>query len=228
MALSLDGAAEVFREATREAVKRYSLWYLIQGILLLGTRILAIIYPVLSSAAVIVPLGSLLIISGIVQGLSLIGARHVPHFWLQLISVNLAVLIDRLLVPARSGSGHGDDCAASHRLFHDGRHLKVGFALTIGPFPNWAGCWGTAKVTQTRLVKRWGVASVLVRPQPAGKPERRPDDEMQSPHRRCRSIAPPPSFGAGGRNIGNHHELPRRHSQSLEVPHERDWSRRLR
>src|SRR4051794_29039389 len=30
MALSLDAAAEVFREAMRDTVKRYALWYLIQ------------------------------------------------------------------------------------------------------------------------------------------------------------------------------------------------------
>jgi short repeat uncharacterized protein DUF308 len=79
-------------------VKRYSLWYLIQGILLIAAGVLAIIYPVLSSAAVIVLLGWLLIISGVVQGLSLIGARHVPHFYLQLISVILAVLIGCLFL----------------------------------------------------------------------------------------------------------------------------------
>src|SRR3954469_5320646 len=76
MALSLDAAAEVFREAMRDTVKRYSLWYLIQGVLLIAAGMLAIIYPVLSSAAVVVLLGWLLIISGVVQGLSLIGARH--------------------------------------------------------------------------------------------------------------------------------------------------------
>ena len=57
MALSLDAAAEVFREAMRDTVKRYSPWYLIQGVLLIAAGILAIIYPVLSSAAVIVLLG---------------------------------------------------------------------------------------------------------------------------------------------------------------------------
>src|SRR5215218_2857877 len=98
MALSLDAAAEVFREAMRDTVKRYSLWYLIQGVLLIAAGVLAIIYPVLSSAAVVVLLGWLLIISGVVQGLSLIGARHVPHFWLQLISVILAVLIGCLFL----------------------------------------------------------------------------------------------------------------------------------
>src|SRR3954471_14841015 len=98
MALSLDAAAEVFREAMRDTVKRYSLWYLIQGALLIAAGILAIIYPVFSSTAVIVLLGWLLIISGVVQGLSLIGARHVPQFWLQLISVILAVLIGCLFL----------------------------------------------------------------------------------------------------------------------------------
>jgi len=48
MALSLDAAAEVFREAMRDTVKRYALWYLIQGVLLIATGFLAIIYPVLS------------------------------------------------------------------------------------------------------------------------------------------------------------------------------------
>jgi uncharacterized membrane protein HdeD (DUF308 family) len=74
---------------------------LVQGALLIAAGVLAIIYPVLSSAAVVVLLGWLLIISGIVQGLSLIGARHVPHFWLQalqLISVILAVLIGCLFL----------------------------------------------------------------------------------------------------------------------------------
>ena len=36
MALSLDAAAEVFREAMRDTVKRYSPWYLIQGVLLIA------------------------------------------------------------------------------------------------------------------------------------------------------------------------------------------------
>ena len=61
MAMSLDAAAEVFREAVRDTVKRYSLWYLIQGVLLIGAGILAVIYPAISSAAVIILLGWLLI-----------------------------------------------------------------------------------------------------------------------------------------------------------------------
>ena len=98
MSMSLDLAAEVFREAMRETVKRYSLWYLVEGVLLVVAGVLAIIYPVISSGAVVFLLGWLLIISGLLQGLSLLGARQVPHFWLQLISVILAILIGFLFL----------------------------------------------------------------------------------------------------------------------------------
>jgi len=66
-----------------ETIKRYALWYLIEGVLLVVAGVLAVIYPVITSAAVVILLGWLLIISGSLQGLSLIGARHVLHFWLQ-------------------------------------------------------------------------------------------------------------------------------------------------
>src|SRR3954453_1503209 len=136
MALSLDAAAEVFREAMRDTVKRYALWYLIQGVLLIATGVLAIISPVLSSAAVVALLGWLLIISGVVQGLSLIGARHVPHFWLQLISVILAVLIGCLFLrdPAQ---GLVTIALLLIVFFMIEGISKVVFALTIRPFPNW-------------------------------------------------------------------------------------------
>ena len=52
MPMSLDAAAEVFRDAMRETVRRYSLWYLIEGVLLMAAGVLAIIYPVISSTAV--------------------------------------------------------------------------------------------------------------------------------------------------------------------------------
>src|SRR6187200_1808580 len=97
---------------------------------------LAIIYPVISSAAVVVLLGWLLIISGVVQGFSLIGARHVPHFWLQLISVILAVLIGCLFLrdPAQ---GLVTIALLLIVFFMIEGISKVIFALTIRPFPNW-------------------------------------------------------------------------------------------
>src|SRR5262249_54122925 len=136
MAMSLTAAAEAFREAIRETVKRYALWYLIEGVLLTIAGILAIIYPAIASAAVVVLLGWLLIISGVLQGLSLIGARHVPHFWLQLISVILAVLVGLLFLrdPAQ---GMLTIALLLIVFFMIEGISKVVFALTIRPFPNW-------------------------------------------------------------------------------------------
>src|SRR5262245_66519574 len=93
MTMPLEVAAQVMREAMRETVKRHSLWYLVQGGLMILAGILALIYPALSSVAVVLFLGWLLIIGGILQAISLIGARHVPHFWLQIVSVALLVIV---------------------------------------------------------------------------------------------------------------------------------------
>ena len=136
MTMSLDLAAEVFRAAMRETVKRYSLWYLIQGALLVVAGFLAIIYPILSSVAVIIMLGWLLIISGVAQGISLVGARHVPHFWLQLISVILAFLIGFLFLrdPAQ---GLLTVTLLLIVFFMIEGISKIVFALTIRPFPYW-------------------------------------------------------------------------------------------
>ncbi|ATU92044.1 HdeD family acid-resistance protein [Phyllobacterium zundukense] len=136
MAMSLDAAAEVFRQAMRETVKRYSLWYLIQGIVLVVAGILAIIYPVLSSVAVVFLLGWLLIISGLAQGISLLGARHVPHYWLQLVSVILALLIGFLFLrdPAQ---GLLTVTLLLIVFFMIEGISKIVFSLTIRPFPNW-------------------------------------------------------------------------------------------
>src|SRR5215470_11690082 len=104
MSMTLDAAAAAMREAMRETVKRHSLWYLIQGALMVIAGFLALIYPLVSSVAVVLFLGWLLIISGIVQGISLFDARNVPHFWLQLISVVLSVTVGVLLI-RHSGEG---------------------------------------------------------------------------------------------------------------------------
>ena len=102
--MSLEAASQALREAMRDTVKKHSTWYLIQGGLMVVAGILALLYPLLSSVALVIFLGWLLIITGVLQGISLIGAQHVPHFWLQLVSVALSLVIGFLFV-AHPGAG---------------------------------------------------------------------------------------------------------------------------
>ena len=136
MTMSLDAAAQVMRDAMREKVKRHSLWYLVQGGLMVLAGILALVYPVVSSFAVVFLLGGLLIISGIAQGISLIDAREVPHFWLQLVSAVLSVIVGVLLIRHR-GSGLLAITLLLLVYFMVEGVSKVIFSLTIRPFPNW-------------------------------------------------------------------------------------------
>ena len=136
MAIPVDAAAAALREAMRETVKRYSLWYLIQGVLLVVAGVLAIISPVIASVAVVFLLGWILIISGVLQGIGLIGASNVPHFWLQLISAVLAILIGVLLLRSPDSSLLIMTMLLIVYFMVEGI-AKVIFALTIRPFPNW-------------------------------------------------------------------------------------------
>ncbi|ODR95669.1 hypothetical protein AUC70_01920 [Methyloceanibacter stevinii] len=136
MAIPVDAAAAALREAMRETVKRYSLWYLIQGVLLVVAGVLAIISPIFASVAIVSLLGWVLIISGVLQAVGLIGATNVPHFWLQLISAVLAVLIGVLLLRSPE-SGLLVMTMLLIVYFMVEGIAKVIFALTIRPFPNW-------------------------------------------------------------------------------------------
>ena len=136
MTMSLEAAAQAMREAMRETVKRHSFWYLIQGALMVLGGVLALVYPIVSSVAVVLFLGWVLIISGVVQGISLIGAQHVPHFWLQLISVVLSMIVGVLFV-RQPGEGLLAITLLLIVFFMVEGISKVVFALTIRPFPNW-------------------------------------------------------------------------------------------
>jgi uncharacterized membrane protein HdeD (DUF308 family) len=134
--ISVDQAARIMRDAMRDAIKRHSLWYLIQGVLLMITGVVALVFPLFSSVAVVLMLGWLMIISGILQGISLIGASNVPHFWLQLISVGLSFIIGLLFLTNPEGG-----LAALTLLlivfFIIGGMARIVFALTIRPLPDW-------------------------------------------------------------------------------------------
>lgn len=134
--MTLDEAAEMFHGAVSAAVRKHSLWYLIQGILLVLGGILAIVYPLISSISVVILLGWLLISRGIVQGISLLGARQVPYFWLQLISAILGMLIGFLFLHDPTQGLVTITLLLVVLLMVEGISKNV-FALTIRPFPNW-------------------------------------------------------------------------------------------
>ena len=136
MPLSVTDAAEVFRQALRDAVRRHALWYLVQGIVVLAAGVLAVLYPAISSFATVSLLGWLLIVSGLAQGIGLLGARQVPHFWLQLISVALGVLIGLLFLRDPTQSLLTLTLLLIVFFMIEGIS-KVIFALTIRPLPNW-------------------------------------------------------------------------------------------
>lgn len=136
MASDLESASIIFRHAMREAFKRHSTWYLIQGGLLVVAGILAIIFPLMSAVAVVVLIGWLLIFSGVLQAISLLGARQVPHFWLQLISAILAMLIGFLFL-REPGQGLVTITLLLIVFFMIEGVSKIVFALTIRPLPQW-------------------------------------------------------------------------------------------
>jgi uncharacterized membrane protein HdeD (DUF308 family) len=136
MSISVDAAAEVLREAMRETVRRHSLWYLVQGGSMILAGLGAIVFPLLSSIALVLFLGWLLIISGVLQGIGLIGARNLPHFWLQLVSVALFVIVG-LLVLRNPAESLLTLTLLMIVLFTVEGISKVIFALMVRPLPNW-------------------------------------------------------------------------------------------
>jgi uncharacterized membrane protein HdeD (DUF308 family) len=134
--MSVESASQVIREAMRDKIKRHSVWYLVQSGLMVLAGILALVYPVISSVALVLFLGWLLIFSGVLQGISLIDARYVPHFWLQLVSVVLSVIVGILFL-RNPGAGLLTLTLLLIVFFMVEGISKIIFSLTIRPFPNW-------------------------------------------------------------------------------------------
>ena len=134
--MSVEAASQVIREAMREKVRRHSFWYILQSVLMILAGIMALVFPMISSVAIVIFLGWLLIFSGILQAFSLLDARHVPHFWLQLVSVVLSVLVGILFL-RNPGAGLLTLTLLLIVFFMVEGISKIIFSLTIRPFPNW-------------------------------------------------------------------------------------------
>ncbi len=135
-AISLDAAAAAMRDTMRDTVRRNSLLYLLQGILIVITGVLALIYPSLASVAIVRLLGWFLIASGVFQGFGLIGAREVPYFWMELLSAVLAIVIGVLLL-RHTDAGLLFFSVLFLIYFMIEGMVKAIFAFIIRPFPNW-------------------------------------------------------------------------------------------
>ena len=143
--MSVEAASQVIREAMREKVKRHSFWYILQSVLMILAGIMALIFPIISSVAIVIFLGWLLIFSGVLQAFSLIDARHVPHFWLQLVSVVLSVLVGILFL-RNPGAGLLTLTLLLIVFFMVEGISKIIFSLTIRPFPNWGWVFASGVV----------------------------------------------------------------------------------
>ena len=160
MAISLDTAAAAMRDAMRQTVRRYSLWYLIQGILMVATGVLALIYPWIASVAMVRLLGWFLIISGVLQAIGLIGAREVPYFWLELISAILPIVLGLLLLRHTDVGLYFFSVLVMVYFLIEGI-VKVLFALTIRPFPNWGWVFLSGLIAIALSVYLWANLSIV-------------------------------------------------------------------
>jgi uncharacterized membrane protein HdeD (DUF308 family) len=136
MTISLEEAAQVLRDGMREAVRRHSLGYFTQSILMALAGLLALVYPIFSSAEIVTILGWLLIICGFLQAIGLIGSRHLPHFWLQAFSMALFVVVGLLILRHGSGSLFALTLLLVVFFAIEG-FSRIIFALWIRPFPHW-------------------------------------------------------------------------------------------
>ena len=136
MAMTMAQASAAMREAMRETVERYSTWYLLEGVFLVIAGVLALVYPYVASVALVFLIGWILIISGVLQGIGLIGAKEVPHFWLQLISSVLAIVIGLLLL-RNPNAGLLIMTVLLIVFFIVEGFSKIIFALNIRPVTGW-------------------------------------------------------------------------------------------
>ena len=136
MEQSVSELGRQMREALRETVRRYSPFYLAQGVLMVVLGVVALIYPLITSVALVVTLGWLLILHGFLQAIGVIGAKDVPYFWLQLLSAVLAGVVGLLLLSQPVEGVLVLSLLLIVFLASSGM-ARVVFALTIRPLPSW-------------------------------------------------------------------------------------------
>lgn len=136
MAHSLESAAGLYRQALRDAVRRHATLFMCEGVLLVLAGVLAVIYPLVTSATIAVPLGWLLIATAALQGLVLFAMRPVPQFVIQLLSVVLALTIGFMLLRDPQQARHSIIVLVITYLMLQG-FARLLFGITIRPLHHW-------------------------------------------------------------------------------------------
>lgn len=136
MAITVNEASAVLREAVRDSIRRRSLLYLVQGGLVAAAGVLALIFPLIFGTGVLVLIGWLLVLSGVVQAIGLVGATRVPYFWLQLVSVAIGIVVGFLLI-SRPEAGLLAVALLLVVYFMIEGVSRIVFALMIRPMDDW-------------------------------------------------------------------------------------------
>ncbi len=136
MAVTVNEASAVLRAAVRDTIRQRALLFLAQSAVMVAAGVLALIFPAFASAGVLALLGWLLVISGVVQVISLWGATQVPYFWLQLVTLALEILVGYLLI-TRPEAGLVAVTFLMLVLFLISGIARVVFALMIRPMEDW-------------------------------------------------------------------------------------------
>lgn len=134
--VTVNEAAAVLRAAVRETIRKRPLLFMAQGAVMIAAGLLALIYPLFAGTGVVALLGWMLILSGLVQLVSLIGATQVPYFWLQLISLALEIFVGYLLVSDPT-AGLVTITYLIMMLFLVSGITRVVFSLMIRPMQDW-------------------------------------------------------------------------------------------
>jgi uncharacterized membrane protein HdeD (DUF308 family) len=122
----------------------------------ISPSILALVYPLITNVAFAVFLGWMLLLSGIVQAVTLIGGGKTPDFWLQLISAALSVIVGFLFL-RNPAVAVGTLVMLMSVFFMMEGISKTVFFLTIRPFPNWG--WVLASGMLGILIAAWLLAN---------------------------------------------------------------------
>jgi uncharacterized membrane protein HdeD (DUF308 family) len=134
--LSLDAAVAESRAHVEKVVRRNTGLFLVQAVLMVIAGIVALGYPLVTTFAVTLFLGWMLIVSGIVQAITLIANSRLPHFWLQLVSAVLSIVVGVLFVRNPGVAVTTLALLLVIYFFVEGI-AKVVLAISVRPLPNW-------------------------------------------------------------------------------------------